>query len=240
MVEDSWFVFLFIIMVLQTWGDVVIASLQQVWSGVVNFLPLLLSAVIVFVIGWIVAVALGKVIEQVVRALRVDALLAQLDFEKTLERAGMRLNSGAFIGGLVRWFLIVVALLAAANIVQLTQVSDFLTQVLFYLPNVVVAAVILVIAALIADVVERIMRGSVSAAGLRGASLVGVISRWAVWIFAIIAALLQLGIATILLQTIVTGVVAMLALSFGLAFGLGGKDAAAGIIDRMLRDIRGH
>lgn len=226
-------------MVLQTWGDVIVASLQQSWAAVANFVPLLVGAVIVFIVGWIVAVALGKVVGEVVRALRVDALLQQLEVEKTLERGGIRLNSGAFVGGLVKWFLVIVFLLAAVNIIGLTQVSDFLRQVLVYIPNVVVAALILVIAVKVAEVVERLARGSVEAVGMRGA-VVGVMVRWAIWIFAVIAALLQLGVATVLLQTLVTGLVAMLALAFGLAFGLGGRDAAAGFIDKLRRDITGR
>lgn len=226
-------------MIFQTWGDVVVASLQQAWSAVVAFVPLLLSAVIVFIIGWIVAVALGKLVEQVIRALRVDALLAKLDFEKALERAGMRLNSGAFVGGLVQWFLIIVALLAAVNILGLTEVSNYLQAILGYLPNVVVAALILIIAVLVSEVVERVVKGSVDAAGLKGGAVASVISRWAVWVFAIVAALLQLGIARELLLTFVTGFVAMLALALGLAFGLGGKDSAGRIVDKVLRDIQG-
>lgn len=226
-------------MVLQTWGDVVVTSLQQVWIAVAGFLPLLVGAVVVFVVGWIVAVALGSVVEQVVRALKVDSLLQKLEVERTLERAGVRLNTGAFIGGLVRWFLIVVFLLAAVNILGLNQVSDFLTQVLLYIPNVVVAALILVIAVKVAEVVERLARGSVEAVGMRGA-LVGVMARWSIWVFAILAALFQLGVATILIQTLVTGLVAMLALAFGLAFGLGGKDAAASFVDKVRRELAGR
>lgn len=226
-------------MVLQTWGDVVVASLQQAWAAVANFVPLLIGAVIIFVVGWIVAVALGKVVEQVVKALRVDALLQKLEVERTLERGGLRLNSGAFIGALVRWFLIIVFLLAAANILGLAQVSDFLRQVLLYIPNVVVAALIIVIAVKVAEVVERATKGTVEAAGMRGA-LVGAIARWAIWIFAVVAALQQLGIATTLLQTLVTGFVAMLALALGLAFGLGGKDAAGAFVEKLRRDLAGR
>lgn len=224
-------------MILQTWGDVIIASLQQVWVSVAGFLPLFIGAIIVFIVGWIVAVALGKVVEQIIRALKVDAVLAKLDFEKTLERAGMKLNSGAFVGGLVKWFLLVVFLLAAVNIVGLTQVSGFLRDVLLYIPNVVVSALILIIAGLVGETAERVIRGSVEAAGYRGA-LVGVVTRWAIWIFAFIAVLLQLGIATVLIQTLITGFIAALALAFGLSFGLGGKDAAASFIDRVRGELR--
>lgn len=213
------------------------ASLQEVWASVIGFLPLLIGAIIVFIIGWIIAVALGKLVEHIIRALRIDALLVKLDFERTLERGGFRLNTGAFIGGLVRWFLIVVFLLASVNILGLGQVSAFLTSVLLYIPNVVVAALVLIIAAIVAQAVERLVRGSVEAAGYHG-GLVGIVARWAIWVFAFIAVLLQLGIATALVQTLITGLIAALALAFGLSFGLGGKEAAAGWIDRVRSELR--
>lgn len=214
-------------------------SLQQVWASVAYFVPLLVGAVVVFLIGWIVAVSLGKLVEQVVRALKVDSLLAKLEVQHAVERAGMHLNSGAFLGSLVKWFLIVVFLLASVNILgdRFRPVSDFLVQVLTYIPNVLVAALMLIIAALVAATVERVVRGSVEAAGYNGA-LVAVVARWAIWIFAFVAALQQLGIATALLQTVVTGLVAALAIAFGLSFGLGGKDAAAGFLERVRGELR--
>lgn len=224
-------------MILQTWGDVIVVSLQQVWASLANFIPLLVGAVVVFLIGWVVAVALGKVVEQVVRSLRVDALLGKLDIGRAVERAGWKLDSGAFVGWLVRWALMIAFLLAAVNILGLTAVSDFLKDVLLYIPNVVVAALILIIAALVADVVERAVKGSVEAAGYRG-SLVGVMSRWSIWIFAFFVVLPQLGIATALIQTLVTGLVAAIAIAFGLAFGLGGRDVAASFLERMRSELR--
>lgn len=214
----------------------ILLSLQQVWASVAAYLPVLLGALIVFIVGWIVAVSLGKVIEQLIKALRVDAVLEQLEFHKVLDRADIKLNSGAFIGGLVRWFLIVVFLLASLNILGLNEVSGFLRDVLAYIPQVVVAALILVIAALVANTVERTARASVESAGMKG-SFVGVVARWAIWIFAIITALYQLGVAPALLQTIVTGLIAMIAIAGGLAFGLGGKDLAGDFLGRVRREI---
>lgn len=218
-------------------GDIIIGSLQQVAAAVGNFIPLFVGAVIVFIIGWIIAIAFGKFVEQIVRALKIDQVLAHLGLEHSMDRAGMKLNSGAFVGGLVKWFLIVAFLLAAVNILGLTQVSDFLRDVLLYIPNVVVAAFILIIAALVAEATERTIRGSVEAAGYRG-NLAGVVARWAIWVFAFVAALLQLGIATALIQTVVTGLVAALAIAFGLAFGLGAKDAAADFLNRMRAELK--
>ncbi len=223
-------------MILQTWGDVILVSLQQVWATVAVFLPRLIGAVIVFIIGWVVAMALGKLVEQIVRSLRVDSLLERLEVHQALERGGMRLNTGAFLGGLVKWFLIVVFLLASLNILGLGDVSNFLRDVLLYLPRVVVAALILIIAALVAETVERTVRATVESAGMKG-GLVGAVARWSIWVFAIIAALLQLGIAVQLIQTLVTGVIAMIALAGGLAFGLGGKDMAGDILAKVRREI---
>ena len=224
-------------MILQTWGDVIVASLQQVWESLAMFVPSLIGAVLVFLIGWIVAEAIGKVVEQIIRSLRVDILLHKLDISRVVERAGWKLNSGAFVGWLVKWALIISFLLASANILGLSAVSDFLKAILLYVPNVVVAALILIIAALLADVLERVVRGSVEAAGYRG-SLVGIVVRWSIWIFAFLIVLPQLGIATALIQTIVTGFVAALAIAFGLSFGLGGKDMAASMLERVRSELR--
>lgn len=223
-------------MVLQTWSDVIVASLQVAWNAVAVFVPLFIGAVIVFIVGWIIAVSLGKLVEHVVRTVKVDTILQKLEINKALERAGMRLDSGAFVGGLVKWFLVIVTLLASVNILGLVQVSAFLRDVLLYIPNVVVAAVILLIALLVADTVERVVKGSVEAAGFRGGT-VGVVVRWSIWVFAIIAVLLQLGIAADLIRIVIMGFVAALAVAFGLAFGLGGQSHASAFIEKLKRDL---
>jgi len=138
----------------------------------------------------------------------------------------------------VRWFFIIVFLVAAIDVLGLEQVNAFLREVvLLYLPNVIVAALILVVAAFIADVMKRIVVSSAKAAEVPSPGLLGGITKWAIWVFAILAALYQLGIAGVFAQTLFTGFVAMLAIAGGLAFGLGGRDAAARYIEKLKRDI---
>lgn len=225
-------------MLLQTWGDVLLASLQQLWVGVAAFVPQLVVALIIFIIGWVIAVALEGVVSQIFRALKVDRALQGLGIEAPLARAGLRLDSGKFVGVLVKWFFIIVFLVAALDVLGLQAVNVFLSQiVLVYLPNVIAAALILVVAAVIADVIRGVVVSSAKAAHLPSAGFLGGVAKWAVWVFAILAALFQLGIAGVFVQTLFTGFVAALSLALGLAFGLGSKDVAARFMERLRSDI---
>ena len=226
-------------MVTQTWGEVLKASFQQLWSGVAQFLPKIVVAVVVLIIGWIIAAAVGKLIAKVIKALRVDKALQGLGAEGPISQAGFKLDAGSFIGALIKWFLFIVFVVAAMDVLRLTQVNVFLREVVLgYLPNVIVAALILIIAAALADLAKRVIAGSAKAAKVSSAGLLGGIAKWAIWIFALLAALYQLGVTPALIQTVVTGFVAMLAIAAGLAFGLGGKEAASRYIEKLRQDIR--
>src|SRR3989344_2976031 len=182
-------------MYIETWGDALILSFNELWTGVASFAPRLVAAVVIFVVGWVIAHALGKVVEQILRSLKIDKALQSLGVEEPIERAGIKLDVGVFIGALVKWFVIVVFLTATVDVLGLTQVTDFLKDdVLGYLPNVFVAAMILVVAALIADAVGKLVTGSAKAANLPSSELLGGVSRWEIWVFAIRAALDQLEI----------------------------------------------
>src|SRR3989344_835259 len=225
-------------MLLQTWGDVLVASFQQLWTGAASFVPRLVVAIVIFIIGWGIAVSIGKVVAQIIRSIKVDRALQNLGVEAPLARAGFRLDSGSFIGAVVRWFFIIVFLVAAIDVLGLSQVNVFLSDiVLIYLPNVVVAALILVAGALIANATQKVVVGTVKAAHLPSSGFLGGVVKWSIWIFAILAAFYQLGIAGPFVQTLFTAFVAMLALAGGLAFGLGGKEAAARYLEKLREDI---
>lgn len=224
-------------MVLETWSEVLAASFQELWFGLMGFIPKLLLSVVIFIIGWVIAITLDKVIARIIRLFKVDAALQGLGVGKYLERGGFRLDAGAFIGGLVKWFFIIAFLVAALDILGLTQVNLFLQEIVVYLPSVVVSALILVAAAVIGIAVQRIVSGSAKGAGLPSAGFLGGVAKWAIWIFAILAAMYQLGIAGPFVQTLFTGFVAMIVIAGGLAFGLGGKEVAKNYLEKLQRDI---
>jgi len=224
-------------MFVQTWVDVISFSLQNLWQGFILFLPTFLGALIIFFVGLIIAAGLGKIVEKLIDALKLDRLLEQLGLNKILERADVRLHSGRFVGVLVQWFFIIITLLAVSDILNLVAFSDFLKQVLLYVPNIVVAVLIMLAGVVVAAFSSKLVRASVLAAKLHSAHFLGALTKWSILIFALLAALSQLGVAGALVNTLIMGFVAMLAIAGGLAFGLGGKDVAAAWLEEIREEI---
>lgn len=220
------------------WQEAVTRSLVDLWTRFIDALPSLIGALTVFIVGWIIAVGLGRLVTKILVLLRInDAFEKIAGLRATLERAGLDLNIPRFIGEIVKWFLIIVALMAAADILQLEAVSRFLNDVIAYIPQIVIATVILVIGVVFGNFVYRVIRSSVEAAQFAHSGTIASTAKWAVYVFSILAALAQLGIAGNIIQMLLTGFVAMLALAGGLAFGLGGKDAAAEIIAKLKQEV---
>ncbi len=224
-------------MFVQTWVDVISYSLQNLWQGFILFLPTFLGALIVFFVGLVIAAGLGKIVEKLIDALKLDQLLGQFGLNKILERADVRLHSGRFVGVLVQWFFIIITLLAVSDILNLLAFSDFLKQVLLYVPNIVAAVLIMLAGVVMSTFLAKLVRASVLAARLHAAHFLGALTKWSVLIFAFLATLSQLGVAGAFVNTLIMGFVAMLAIAGGLAFGLGGKDVAAAWLEKVREEI---
>lgn len=214
-------------------------SFQSLGNGFVSFVPNFLLAVILFVLGWVIGSVVGRAVEQVINALKVDKALDSAGASKFTHRTGMRISVAGFIGGIVKWFIIAGFLMASLSVLNLTIVNDFiLKSVVGYLPNVIKATLILVIATVIADFVGKAVTASAKASSVRSANFLGTLTRYAIWIFAFIIVLGQLGIAAVYMQYLFIGIVAMLSIAGGLAFGLGGKDAAARALENLRSNVK--
>ena len=219
------------------WGGVFNDSLMGLWSGFIGFAPKLILAIIFFIIGWVLAGLVAKALENVITALKLDRLFQSLGMDAMLMKMGMKLNSGYFIGEIVRWFIIIAFLVPSLSLMGLNEVSGFLSQdVLGFLPRVIVAALILVIATVVAGAVSKFVTAGAKALNLHSANMLGSIAKYAVWVFAFVIAFDKLGVFQYFGQILFGGLIAMLSIAFGLAFGLGGKDAAARVLDKVGRD----
>lgn len=215
----------------------VLGSLSDLYNKLITFLPNLLAAIVVLMLGWLLGIFLGKLVSKVLNAIKIDNLANQLGMQHLSQKVNRPLSISIFGGWLIKWFFFIGSLIAAADILNLNEVTTFLYQdVLGYAGHVVVAMAILLLGILAANFLSGIVSTSVKASGLHAASALGAITRWAVLIFSVIASLAQLQIATAFLQDLFRAVVAMLAIAGGIAFGMGGKDSA----QRLLNEIESN
>jgi hypothetical protein len=221
------------------WADVTIQALQNLWQSFLNFIPILIGAIIVFIIGWFISIGVGKLVTEILKRLKFNQLFERGSWRNALEKAEIKVDASGFIGAIVKWVLAIVFLLAAVEILGFVQFAGFLKGVLDYLPNVIVAALIFVVTVIVVDIVEKVVRVAVESIKVGFGQMVSAVIKWSIWIFAILAILYQLGVARPFMETLFTGIIAMLVISLGLAFGLGGKDVAAEILQDLRRKLRG-
>jgi len=222
-----------------TWGEAMQASFQTIWMKFVSIIPQLVAAIIIFLVGVLIAVALGDIVKRLVALTKIDLLLKKTGVKEKLDDIDFKFTISGLIGWIVKWFVIIVALIAVVEVVNLDQVSVFLRQVALYIPNVIIAIIILAIGIAISQFVYDLVQKSINASKLprTAANSLAIIAKWSIIIFALLIALNQLKVGSSLIQILFTGVIAGLALAFGLAFGLGGKDQASRWLDKLEREI---
>jgi small-conductance mechanosensitive channel len=223
----------------QTWADVFTASLQNVWLGFANFVPNLIVAVLIFVLAWMLGSLLGRAVKELFATIKLDHFLNRVGFDEMSKKAGINFSAAGFIGALVRWFIIIIGMIVALNMIGLSDLNLILSAIVTgFIPKVIVAVIVLIAAAYLAQFVSRVVSaGAKSVDTERQASMFATVAKYSIWIFAFIIALSQLGIGTELFQTLFTGIVLMLALAGGLAFGLGGKEHASRVLDKVSKEL---
>ena len=223
-------------MIYPDWSITVVqTSLQEL----VSFLAILIWAIIVFVIGYLISVGIGKIIAEVLKSIKFNKLFEKEGWKKALQRANVEVNPAEFIGVIFKWVFVIVSLLISVDILGLRAFAGFLTQVLDYLPNVIVAVLVFVVAIIISDIVEKIVRATVERLKVGSGYLASSIVKWGIWVFTFFLILDLVLPRSLLIKTLYTsivyGIVFALALGIGLAIGLGGKDTAAKIISDMYK-----
>ena len=205
---------------------------------VLNVLPQLIVAILIVLVGWIFGWLLERALRTVFRAIPVfDETLRNIGVEKITERAGMRVDLGKFFGVIVKVFVMFAFLLAAFDVLGLKEINSFLTgTVLNYIPSVISAALVMILGLIVADFVSKIVSGGAKVVKVN-AGLATKVTKWSIIIFSALIALSELGVAPEIIQATIGGIIAAISLALGLAFGLGGQQAASDFLDRVKGDI---
>jgi Conserved TM helix len=219
-------------------GDAFKASLAGALNTFLSAIPRIIGFAVVLIVGWIVSSVLARGVQALLHAVKFNDLARRSGFADFVQKMGVRDDSSGVIASIVKWFVRLVTLVVAFDTLGLPAVSNVLNQLLLWLPNLIVALVVLVVGGLAANALARLVRGTTAAAGFSNPDTLETVTRVAVWSFAVVVAVNQLGIATTFINTLLIGVVGALALAFGLAFGLGGRDRAAQVLDTMGRNVQ--
>jgi len=217
------------------WGAVLTVSFTGIWLKFIDLVPSIIGAIIVFIIGLFMAEALGRLTARLLKKIYLDRAVEATGLKDILEKVGFKVEISKALGLLISWFLYAVVLVAAADILGLRQISDFLHSIVWYIPNVIIAVVILIVGIIVSNFIKTLVKETSLAAGLPTAEFLANVAWWAILVFTFMAALIQLGVARELIQILFTGLVLMFSLAGGIAFGLGGKDKAKNILDKLTK-----
>jgi hypothetical protein len=201
-------------------------------------IPKVIAFGVILVVGWFVAGLVARFVAAVLRRIRFNDLAMRSGFGGFVKNVGVNTDSAGFLASVSKWFIRLIVLVVAFDALGLPAVSDVLRQLLLWLPNLAVGIVVLIIGGLLANAAFGILRGATASAGFRHPELIANIGRVSVWIFAIIVAVNQIGIAQTLVNTLFMGAVALVTIALGLAFGLGGRDLAGKLLNKWYEEGR--
>lgn len=212
-------------------------ALTNIWGSFITFLPSFIGALIIFFVGLIIATGIGELVERILDALKIDKVLEKMGFKNFTDRAGVKLDTGFFVGQLTKWMIVLGFLSATLSYLKLEAFSQFFNMIVGYLPNVIVSVIIMLVTVLVADFVGKLAKASASGFGFKLASFSSSVVRWAIYIIGLLTAFEKLGVPTTYLNNVFTGFIIMLALAGGIAFGVGGKDVAGDILKSIKKEI---
>lgn len=208
---------------LNEWGSVSRTVVENVWDRAVDFAPHLVGAVLIALVGGIIAVIGGYIVNRVLVAIKLQSLADQSRLTNVLQKAKIRSDVAELADTFTKWVIVLVFLVPAASVLNVPQVSGFFESLLSYLPNVVGTITLLFFGHLLADMLARVVRASVDSYGSTSGRFLELLSRWAVYGFLAVSATFSLGVPREFSLIMFIALVSGLAIALGLSVGLGGQ-----------------
>lgn len=213
-------------------SEAIVYSLYGALMSFVSFLPALIGAILILVIGWFISGLIANLIERGLKAVGLERAVAHTGIGEVVQKSGTRSTVSGILATLAKYFIFLIFVQAAANVVGIPQLTEIINRIILFIPNVMVAMAIIVVGSLIAKFLSGLVRSSVSELGVGNPNLLATLTNYIIIGFAVIAAIDQLGIAATLVNTLLIGLIGSVALAIGLAFGLGGREVAAQITQK--------
>lgn len=212
--------------------DVFVSSFNAVITQITDFLPKLLAALVLLFIGWLIAKAVRSGVRRLLAIAHFDRLAEKAGIEEFLKHGEMHVTLGGIISEVSYWLVLLIVLVTVSSGLGLTAVANLFNRVALYLPNIIVAVFIIIFGTLLARFINRLVFAWLRNLGVEGALTISTVAEYSVQIFAVFVALEQLAIGTQLLTTAFAILFGSICLALALAFGLGGRDWAAGVIQK--------
>ncbi|HEX6481996.1 MAG TPA: hypothetical protein VF043_24395 [Ktedonobacteraceae bacterium] len=208
------------------WGVSIFNALSNAVNLILTFIPRVIGFLVILIVGLIVATVVAKAVTFLLRKVGFDRMANRVGLNRFEQRMGVSMDPAGLLGKIVYWFLILIFLVPATDALGLPSVSNILNTLVAYIPNVFVAILVLFLGTLAATFVADLVRGATATANIGNPSIFANVARWSIIGFAALVALEQLQIAPALINELFGAMVLAAAIAFGLAFGLGGQDAA--------------
>ena len=224
---------------IRDWGEAITTSMAQALSLLLAAVPRIVGFLVIVAIGWFIASLIARAVGALLRSIRFNDMAERSGLAGFVANTGVETDSSGFIADITKWFVRLITLVVGFDALGLPAVSDVLRQLLLWLPQLVVAIAVLILGGLAANWLAGFIRAAAARADLGSPDLLATIARVAVWAFAIVAALNQIGIARELVNALFIATVGAVALALGLAFGIGGRETAAEVVRNWYDRSRG-
>ena len=216
--------------------DVFMASLATFWTQLASFIPQLIAAVLLLFLGWLLAKVARSGVRRLLIALKFDKISEKSGLEAFMQHAELEMSLASVIGNLIYWLIILVMIVTVANSLGLQMVADLFNKVVLYIPNVIVAILILVFGTILARFINRLVFAWLNNMEFDGALTVSTFSEYAMMVFVFFIAMEQLQIANELLTAAFIIAFGAVGLAFAIAFGMGAREWAGSVIQKLIRD----
>lgn len=217
---------------LQEIQDVLLESYNTFFNELAAFLPSLIGAILILIIGWIIAKLIKTASIKLLKLIRLDVVTEKAKIDKFLKDGGSKSSAIDILGSIIYWLIMLIVILAGLNTLGLSVASELFNQIILYIPNVLVAVLALIFGIFLAGFIAQVVITYLSNIGVTNASIIGAIAKYAIILFVVSLALTQLSIGEQLVTNAFLLLFGAACLALGLAFGLGGKEWAAGVIEK--------